>query len=92
MISERQQWAVAWSEIVINSMPRNWIWVALMKTRNPSFQTSKGWRLKPVFPWLLPLVKNAFFMEAKTVNAGTKFIIRDIAQWQMGANTERLLR
>ena len=39
----------------LNSLPRNWTWVAWMKTRNPSHHT----------PWLLPPVKNAFLTEAK---------------------------
>ena len=64
----------------LNSRPRNWTWVAWMKTRNPSHHT----------PWLLPPVKNAFLMEAKTVKTGTEFIIRDIAQQQVGEHTEKL--
>ena len=63
----------------LNSLPRNWTWVAWMKTRNPSHRT----------PWLLPPVKNAFLTEAKTVKIGTKFIISDIAQQQVGEHTEK---
>ena len=48
-----------------------------MKTRNPSHHT----------PWLLPPVKNAFLKEAKTVKTGTKFIIRHIAQQQVGEHS-----
>ena len=55
-----------------------------MKTRNPSHQTSEGYRLEAIFPWLLLLVKNACIMEAKTVNVSTEFIIRDIAQQTCG--------
>ena len=50
----------------------------LYETRNPSHQTSEGYRLEAIFPWLLLLVKNACIMEAKTVNASTEFIIRDM--------------
>ena len=50
-----------------------------MKTRNPSHQT----------PWLLPPVKKAFLTEAKTAKTGTEFIIRDIAQQQVGEHTEK---
>jgi len=32
-------------------------------------------------------VKNAFIMEAKTINAGTGFVIRDKAQQQVGEHT-----
>jgi hypothetical protein len=34
-------------------------------------------------------VKNTFILEAEIVNAGTKFIIRDIAQQQVGEHTEK---
>ena len=62
----------------LNSLPRNWTWVAWMKTRNPSHQT----------PWLLPALKNTFLTEAKTVKTSTNFIIRDIAQ-QVGEHIEK---
>ena len=52
-----------------------------MKTRRLSHQTSN-------FSGLFPPVKNAFIMEAKTVNAGSKFIIRGTAQQQVGQHTE----
>ena len=35
-------------------------------------------------------MKNAFIMEAETVNAGTKFIITDIAQQQVGEHIEKM--
>ena len=38
------QWS--WREILLHSLPRNWTWVAWMKTRNPSRQTPRGWRLR----------------------------------------------
>ena len=41
------------------------------------------------FPASLPPVKNAFITEAETVNAGTKFIIGDIAQQQVGEHIEK---
>ena len=34
-------------------------------------------------------MKNAFIMEAEIVNAGTNFIIRDIAQQQVGGYLEK---
>ena len=34
-------------------------------------------------------MKNAFITEAKTVNAGMKFIIGDRAQHQVGEHTEK---
>ena len=43
---------------------------------------------KNLFPASLSPVKNAFITEAETVNAGTKFIIRDIAQQQVGEHRE----
>ena len=36
-------------------------------------------------------MKNVFITEAETVNAGTKFIIRDTAQ-QVGEHTEKLFK
>ena len=41
-----------------------------------------------IFPESLPPVKNTFIMVAETVNAGTKFIVRDIAQQQVGEHRE----
>ena len=46
---------------------------------------------KHFFPASLPPVKNAFITEAETVNAGTNFIIRDIAQQHVGKNIEKQL-
>lgn len=46
-----------------------------MGTRDPSPQTSKGWRLEASFPWIFALSENAFVTEAETVSAGTKFIV-----------------
>ena len=63
----------------LNSLPRNWTLGAWMKTGNPSHHT----------PWLSPTVKNAFLTEAKTVKTGTKLIIRDITQQQVGEHTEK---
>ena len=37
----------------------------------------------------LPPVNNAFIMEAEAVNSGTKYIIRDIAQQQVGEHIEK---
>ena len=62
----------------LNSMPRNYILVDWIKTRNPSYQTSKGWRVEAIFPWFLTPVKNTFLIGAKAVNTGTNFIIGDI--------------
>ena len=59
-----------------------------MGTRDPSPQTSKGWRLEASFPWIFALSENAFVTEAETVNAGKTFIIRDTAQ-QAGEHTEK---
>ena len=42
-----------------------------------------------IFPGSLPPEKNAFIMRTETVNAGTKFIIRDTAQQQVGEHTEK---
>ena len=36
-------------------------------------------------------MKNAFIREAESVNAGTKFTIRDTAQQHLGKNRERQL-
>ena len=41
-----------WREVRSNSLPRNWTWVTWMKSRNPSHQTSKGWKLEATFPWI----------------------------------------
>ena len=61
-----------------------------MRTRNPSHETSKATGQKLFFPGSLPPVKkNVFIMEAETVNAGTKFIIRDKAQQQVGERIEK---
>ena len=57
-----------------------------MKTRNPSYQTSKGYRLEAIFPWIF--APSAFITEAETVNADTKFIIRGIVQ-QVGEHIEK---
>ena len=54
-----------------------------MKTRNPSLARARGWKL--FFPGSLPSVKNASVTEAETVNAGTKFTVRDVAQQQVGS-------
>ena len=62
-----------------------------MKARNPSHQNSKGSRLKAIFPWLLPGVKNAFLIEAKILNAGTKFIIGDTEEQEVEEDAEKLL-
>ena len=69
----------------LNSMPRYWTWVAWLKTRNPSYQTSKGYRLEAIFPWIF--APSAFITEAETANVDTKFIIRDLAQ--VGEHTEK---
>ena len=51
-----------------------------MRTRNPSQQTIKGQRLEDFFPPVsLPPVKNAFIMEAETVNARYSFMIKEVA-------------
>lgn len=34
-------------------------------------------------------MKNAFITETETINAGTKFIIRDIAEQQVGEHTKK---
>ena len=41
-----------------------------------------------LFHGSLPPVKNAFITEAETVNAGTKFVIRETAPEQEGEHTE----
>jgi hypothetical protein len=43
-----------------------------------------------LFHGSLPPVKNAFITEAETVNAGTKFIIRNIAR-QVGEHIKKWL-
>ena len=56
-----------------------------MESRNPSHQTNHGYRLKiqgKKIQGQMPPVKNAFITEAKTINAGIKFITRHIAQQQ----------
>ena len=73
----------------LHSLPRNWTWVAWMRPRNPRHQSSKGQRLEAIFPGKLPPVKNVFNTEAETVNAGTEFIIRDVAQQQVGEHMEK---
>ena len=63
-----------------------------MKTRNPSHQTSPGLEARSCFsPGSLPPVKTSFIIEAETVNTGTKFIIRDVAQQEVGQYIEKLL-
>ena len=57
-----------------------------MKTRNPSYKTSKGYRLEAIFPWLL--APSAFITEAETVNVDTKFIIKGVVQ-QVGEHIEK---
>ena len=42
------------------------------------------------FPGSLPPVKNAFIMEAETVNAGTKFIIRHSTTTRERAHRETI--
>ena len=73
----------------LHSLPRNWTWVAWMRPRNPRHQSSKGQRLEAIFPGKLPPVKNVFNTEAETVNAGTEFIIRDVAQQPVGEHMEK---
>ena len=36
----------------LNSLSKSWTWVAWMRTRNPSHQTSKGYRQEAIFPWI----------------------------------------
>ena len=43
------------------------------------------------FPVSLSPVKNSFIMETETVNEDTKFIIRDVAQQEVGEYIEKLL-
>ena len=59
-----------------------------MGTRDPSPQTSKGWRLEASFPWIFALSENAFVTEAETVSAGTKFIVRHSTATSGGAHRE----
>ena len=73
----------------LSSLPRNWTWAAWMKTRNPSCQSIRGWRLETRFPWLLPPLKNAFLKEANTIKTGTKFTISTVDTAQVGEHTEK---
>ena len=55
-----------------------------MKIRNPSHQTTRGYRPEGKCPWLFLLC----FKKAKTIKTGSKFIIRDTV-WHMGEHTEK---
>lgn len=61
-----------------------------MRLRNPSPPDQQGLDATNYFSWILPSVKSAFVTEAETINASTKFIIRDIAQQQVGEHIDKL--
>ena len=75
----RQQGAVEWSDILIpcpGIEPGYPGWESGIPARR--LARARGWMLS--FHGSLPPVKSAFITEAESVNAGTDFIIRNIAQ------------
>ena len=60
-----------------------------VKTKNPSQETTRGWKLEAQWPWLLPLFESKNVSRGQKLKAGTKFIILDTAQ-RMGGHTGKL--
>ena len=88
LISARQQWAVVWSKILM-PCPGTDIGKPGWEPGIPATRPARARGYKLFSSESLPPVKNAFIREADTVNAGTKFITRDIAQQQVGEQADK---
>ena len=59
----------------LNFLPRSWMWIGWMKTRNPNHQTIKGWRLEAKFPWLFALIEKFIYQGCKNCKKQTSFLL-----------------